>query len=272
LRPRQLNAKMPLILCALILAWSSASGGDLDAGKALASTVCSACHGANGVSVGSRIPHLAGQRSAYLASQLEAFKAGTRKSALMAVIAPQLSADDVTNVSAYFAAQPGAAPDAKSPLPPDIANTHVSLPARLGPEYSRYLLKNYPEEKQVAIYYANSVAMRAAAAGNALPDGSEIFVEVYSAKLDSNKVPVTSSEGKYLPDQLQSLTGMARDVEWGETIPTILRNENWNYAVFKADRTRRSDINQAECLTCHKAKQSTSFLFMYGELASAARK
>jgi hypothetical protein len=29
-----------------------------------------------------------------------------------------------------------------------IANTHVSLPARLGPEYSRYLLKNYPEEKQ----------------------------------------------------------------------------------------------------------------------------
>jgi cytochrome c553 len=264
--------KMPLILTALVLIGPTASGADLDSGKALAATVCSACHGANGVSVGSRIPHLAGQRSAYLTSQLEAFKAGTRKNALMAVIAPQLSADDVANVAAYFAAQPGAAPDAKSSLPADIANTRVKLPPKLGPEYKRYLLKNYPEEKQIAIYYANKVATQAAAAGNTLPDGSELFVEVYSAKLDSTNAPIVGTDGKYLPDQLQSFTGMARDREWGANIPAMLRNENWNYAVYKADRTRRTDINQAECLACHKPKASTSFLFMYRELADASRR
>ena len=264
--------KIPMILAALTLVGPPASGADLEAGRALASTVCSACHGANGVSVGPRIPNLAGQRSAYLTTQLEAFKAGTRKNPLMAVIAPQLSADDVANVTAYFAAQPGAAPDAKSPLPADIANTHVKLPPRLGPEYAPYLVKNYTEQKQVAIYYANKVARQAAGAGNALPDGSELFVEIYSAKLDSTKSPIIGSDGKYLPDQIQSFTGMARDTGWGTNIPAMLRNENWNYALYKADRTLRTDINQAECLACHKPKQSTSFLYLYSELAAASRK
>jgi cytochrome c553 len=85
---REQNVKILLILTALTLIGSPANGADLESGKALAATVCSACHGANGVSVGSRIPHLAGQRTAYLTSQLEAFKVGTRKNALMAVIAP----------------------------------------------------------------------------------------------------------------------------------------------------------------------------------------
>jgi len=264
--------KMPLILTALVLVGPPTNGADLESGKALAATVCSACHGANGVSVGSQIPHLAGQRPAYLTSQLEAFKAGTRKNALMAVIAPQLSADDVANVAAYFAAQPGAAPDAKSSLPAEIANNHVNLPRKLGPAYTRYLLKNYPDTKQLAVYYANKVALQAAGAGNALPDGSELFVEVYSAKLGSTKAPIVGTDGKYQPDQLLSFSGMARDSGWGANIPAMLRNENWNYAVFKADRTRRTDINQAECLACHKPKESTSFLFMYKELADASRK
>jgi cytochrome c553 len=259
-----------LMLTALTSLAISVQAADVESGKVMASAVCAACHGANGVSVSSRIPHLAGQRAAYVTSQLEAFQSGSRKSELMAIVAKQLSPDDGLNVAAYFAAQPGAAPGAKSPLPDFIANTQVSLPAATMIGYRRYFVKDYPENKQVALYFANDAAIQAAAAGKALPDGSEIVVEVHLAKLDAAGAPAVGADGHYLPDQLQSLTGMAREAGWGKDIPAMLRNENWNYAVYKADRSRRTDLNLAECLVCHSAKKDSSFLFLYPELVAAS--
>jgi cytochrome c553 len=94
-----------------------AQAADVEAGKELVATVCAACHGANGVSVSDAIPNLAAQRPAYIEAQLKAFKNGSRKGAtshkdIMNTI--QLSAQDIANVAAYFASQPGAATGAKS--------------------------------------------------------------------------------------------------------------------------------------------------------------
>src|SRR6185295_4619103 len=64
----------------IVLAIAPAShAADIEAGKAKVIEVCSACHGLNGVSVSDTIPNLAGQRAAYLESQLRAFKDGARK-------------------------------------------------------------------------------------------------------------------------------------------------------------------------------------------------
>src|SRR5258706_2381676 len=57
---------------------------DLERGKQLATTVCAACHGAEGVSTSPANPHLAGQHSEYIAAQLAAFKSGARPSPIMA--------------------------------------------------------------------------------------------------------------------------------------------------------------------------------------------
>ena len=75
------------------------------------------CHGGTGVSVSDAIPNLAAQRPAYIEAQLKAFKDGSRRhsgttSNIMNVI--QLSAQDIANVAAYFASQPGAAMGTKS--------------------------------------------------------------------------------------------------------------------------------------------------------------
>ena len=89
-----------------------AQAADIEAGKELVATVCAACHGANGVSVSDAIPNLAAQRPAYIEAQLKAFKDGTRKhrgatSDTDTMNAIQLSAQDIANVAAYFASQPG---------------------------------------------------------------------------------------------------------------------------------------------------------------------
>jgi len=75
-------------------------------GQKIAAQVCAACHGADGNSALAGNPHLAGQYPAYLAKQLHDFKANKeRKNPVMMGMAAPLSADDVRDVSAYYASQ-----------------------------------------------------------------------------------------------------------------------------------------------------------------------
>ena len=237
--------------------------------------MCAACHGANGVSVSDTIPNLAAQRAAYLETQLKAFKDGTRKNrarrsdGIMNAIATQLSADDIANVAAYFASQPGAAAGAKSEFLPNLAKTSVTFPEGYKDTFTKYHTINFPATKQVRYYYANEAALAAAKAGKPLPDGSVLFAEVYSAKLDADNKPMTGGDGFFVADKLLFYTAMAREAGWGKDIPEMLRNENWNYAVFTTDKQHRPGVNQAECLACHKPLDNVSYTFTLKQLAEA---
>jgi cytochrome c553 len=252
---------------------SSPQAADIEAGMQLASTVCAACHGANGVSVNDAIPNLAAQRAGYIETQLKAFKEGRRKLAgavnptvIMNAIAAQLSTDDIASVAAYFASLPGAAAGAKSAALPNVARTRVTFPQSYKETFTKYHTINFSPAKQVRYYYANPAALAAARSGKTLPDGSSIFVEVYDAKLDAKNNPITGADGFFAPDKLARYVAMARDSGWGEDIPELLRNENWNYAIFKTDK-QYLPINQAECLACHKPLSNVSYLFTLQQLA-----
>lgn len=78
--------------------------GDAAAGATKAAT-CAACHGPTGNSANPEWPKLAGQGSKYLYGQLAAFKAGTRKQAIMMGQAAVLSDQEMRDVAAYFASQ-----------------------------------------------------------------------------------------------------------------------------------------------------------------------
>lgn len=67
---------------------------------------CAQCHGPGGSGVDTSFPPLAGLPAAYIAGQLQAWKAGTRPPgplALMQGIAQRLSNADITAVSSYYA-------------------------------------------------------------------------------------------------------------------------------------------------------------------------
>ncbi|HEY1472832.1 MAG TPA: cytochrome P460 family protein [Pseudolabrys sp.] len=257
------------------LAQSAAQGANVEAGKQIAGTVCAACHGINGVSVSDAVPNLAGQRARYLEAQLKFFKDGTRKepgavsrAAIMNAIAAQLSAEEITNVAAYFESQHGAAPRATSDMLPNIAKTRVAFPEGYKQSFTKYHAINFPAAKEVRFYYANTVAVAAAKAGKALPDGSVLFAEVYSAKLDNKNNPIAGSDGFYEPDKLVRYTAMQRETGWGNDIPELLRNENWNYAIFTAAKQVQPGVNHAECLACHKPLSNVSYTFTLKQLAA----
>ena len=87
---------------------------DLVKGEALFTAVCAACHGADGNSGTPANPKLSQQHPEYLVKQLQEFKSGKRKNAIMAGFASALSEEDMKNI-AYWAgskkSKPGFAKD-----------------------------------------------------------------------------------------------------------------------------------------------------------------
>jgi len=78
---------------------------DVERGKQLATSVCAACHGADGRGTAPTNPNLAGQHADYIATQLAAFKSGARPSPIMQGMATPLSPEDMQAVAAYFEMQ-----------------------------------------------------------------------------------------------------------------------------------------------------------------------
>ena len=266
------------VVMALAPVASVANAADIDAGKAKVGEVCSACHGANGVSVSDTIPNLAGQRAAYIENQLKAFKDGTRKpqsaanpAAIMNAMAAQLSPAQMADVAAYFASLSSAAGGARSAQLAHISKSNLAFPENYQASFVKYYTLNFPATKQVRYYYANPAAVQAAKAGKPLPDGSVLFAEVNSARLDAEKKPVMGSDGFYVADQILFFTAMAREQGWGKDIPEMLRNEDWNYAVFTTAKQHRPGVNQAECLACHKPLDKVSYTFTLKQISDAAR-
>ena len=97
-----MNKWMTAMSAFAVLSTPVFAAGNADAGKAK-SAVCAACHGAEGISSLEIYPNLAGQKEAYLASQLQNYRDGKRENPIMAPMAKPLSDDDIADLAAYYA-------------------------------------------------------------------------------------------------------------------------------------------------------------------------
>lgn len=252
---------------------SYANAADVAMGKQK-SEACAACHGANGISVSEKYPNLAGQKETYLGKQLHAFKAKTRENTLMNAIAEQLSDEDIGDLAAFFSSQPGGDGKAKSTLVAAINKSRVTFPKDYKSTYTKYTTISFAKKKQVRHYYANPIAVKAAKAGKPLPNGSKIFVEAFKVKLDENKMPIEGADGHLVAagENPAFFTAMEIQAGWGDDIPDLLRNSDWNYAVFSGTGELKTAVNQASCLACHKPLADISYVFSLPSLTDAITK
>lgn len=95
-----MSKRLVALVVASIVSFS-VSAADPAAGKAK-SAVCTACHGADGVSANPMWPNLKGQKDQYLIKQLKAFRDGQRVDATMAPMVKGLSDADIENLAAYY--------------------------------------------------------------------------------------------------------------------------------------------------------------------------
>lgn len=80
------------------------AGGDAAAGQGK-TAMCAGCHGADGNSMVSNFPKLAGQGEKYLIKQLQDIKSGKRAVAEMTGMLNAFSDQDLADISAYYASK-----------------------------------------------------------------------------------------------------------------------------------------------------------------------
>jgi cytochrome c553 len=266
MRSNQTISVIGILALSLGLPEIARAGGDA-AGKAL-STACRACH----VSTTGTddTPHLAGQRAAYVAKQLKAFKAGDRNNPVMNAITSALDDAEINDLAAFWSSQP-AGSDAI--VPPEIAaikKSKMAFPRDFPRGFALYGVKNREDQMSVAKQYVNTVAFDAVKAGKPLPDGSVIVVVHHTVKLDADRKPIKGKDGIWLVEGIKHYEGMESRSGWGKDIPELLRNVNWNYALFNADKTPRTEVNQAICLSCHVPAAKTSYVFSLAGIQAKA--
>lgn len=101
----------------------TATPADVAEGRRVAET-CVRCHGANGISANKGIPHVAGQRPAYIYNKLRAYQTGTRRDPAMESAVKFLSEDALVKVAAYYSSLEPAQP---------LRSAAKAPPARLDP-------------------------------------------------------------------------------------------------------------------------------------------
>ncbi len=248
------------------LAAAPASAADAPTRPA-AAAACQACHGPAGISDSDSIPNLAGQKKDYLVAQLEAFKRGERKNDLMAAIAGQLNPAEMLALAQFWSALPAAGAGSATPASAPV-RPRMEFPAAFPNGFSLY--QTVADDGQVSKRYANAVALGAAREGKALPAGAVIIVATHAAQLDAAQRPLLGSDGQAVAGKLMSYAGMEARAGWGADVPELLRNGDWGYALFTAERVRRDGANQAPCLACHKPVAADSYVFTMKALQASA--
>jgi len=99
---RLANLFTVLAVAALAVTNSAHAGGDPAAGREKAK-VCRTCHGMDGVGKLPNVPNIGGESDFYLTKQLKAFRKGDRRDEQMAIIARDLSDQDIADLAAYYA-------------------------------------------------------------------------------------------------------------------------------------------------------------------------
>jgi cytochrome c553 len=176
--------------------------GDAAAGQAK-SAVCAACHGADGNSMVPNWPKLAGQHEQYLVRQISLIQSGARMVPEMMAIVPGLSAQDIADLAAYFAAQTksgGVADESKVELGERIfraGNAESGVPACMachGPAGEGNPLAGYPAlAGQQAVYTANILNRFRAGENWGEEDAASQVMNGVAAELTDDEIDAVAS-------------------------------------------------------------------------------
>ena len=104
-----------------------------------------------------------------------------------------------------------------------------------------------------------------------LPSGTVITLIQYAAKLDAQGNPEKDANGRFIKGNLIGYTVMEKRTGWGTEYPDDIRNGEWEYQAFKADKSPNTAANLTACFNCHKPLDKQDFVFLYDKLKAAAK-
>jgi hypothetical protein len=125
------------------------------------------------------------------------------------------------------------------------------------------------DNKQFREFYTSAAALDAANKGAPLPSGTVITMLQYAAKLDAQGNPEKDANGRFIKGNLIGYAVMEKRAGWGTEYPDNVRNGEWEYQSFKADKTVNTGANLNACFTCHKPLDKQDFVYLYDKMKAA---
>jgi hypothetical protein len=135
-----------------------------------------------------------------------------------------------------------------------------------------YKSEDRPDNKQVRELFITREAVEALRRGAPLPSGTVITSVRYAAQLDAQGNPAKEANGRFIKtDKILGYTVKEKRAGWGTEYPEETRNGEWEYRVFRADKTANPDTKYDGCFGCHKSQETQDYLFTYDSLKAASR-
>jgi hypothetical protein len=163
-----------------------------------------------------------------------------------------------------------------------IAISGISMPVRAGgdkvmfPENFAagmlYTTVDRADNKQYReLFVSPAEAIEAAKKGEPLPSGTILTLVQYAAQLDAQGVPLKDANGRFIKGNLIGYTVMEKRSGWGGEYPDNVRNGEWEYQAFTAEKKVNEKANLTACFNCHKPLDKQDFVFSYDKLKSPPR-
>ena len=157
-----------------------------------------------------------------------------------------------------------ASASAQSPAPQRIAFPEKYSEGVLYATVDRHDIKQYRE------LWATRAAVDAVKAGRPIPHGSVLTLVQYKARVDDKGVPLRDASGRFQKGDLVAYTVMQKGEGWGANFPEDIRNGDWDYQVFSAERKVNEKANLKGCFQCHKPHAGQDYVISLARLAGTA--
>ena len=133
-----------------------------------------------------------------------------------------------------------------------------------------YTTVDRADNKQYRELYTSKEAIDAAKAGNPIPSGTVLTMVNFKAKLNAAGEPEKDANGRFIKtDEIAGIAVMEKRAGWGAEYPDDMRNGEWEYQAFKADKTVNDKANLKGCFTCHKPLDKQDFVFSFDKMKTA---
>jgi hypothetical protein len=132
-----------------------------------------------------------------------------------------------------------------------------------------YTTVDRPDNKQYRELFITPEAMAAVKAGQPMPSGTVITMVQYKAVLNAAGDPEKDANGRFIKGDLVGYAVMEKRTGWGKEYPEEMRNGEWEYQAFKADKSPNDKANLKACFTCHRPLDKQDFVFSVDKMKAA---
>jgi Cytochrome P460 len=125
------------------------------------------------------------------------------------------------------------------------------------------------DNNQYRELYSTPEAIEAVKGGKPIPSGTVLTLVQYKAKLDAAGQPEKDANGRFIKGDLIGYTVMEKRTGWGGEYTDDVRNGEWEYQAFKADKTVNDKAVLKNCFTCHRPLDKQDFVFSFDKMKTA---